>query len=197
MRSGTTTMKMINSTSTTSTSGVTLISDCRLEPEMPPLTCMISVSPRVCAGALGDQPYPGEAGLIDREHGLPDHVEGAPRVAPDHDLGVGIPRGSAEAFAETFDGDLLIVDPEPSGLVDRDQDPAPFVALLARLRSLRQVDLRSLPHLRRHHHEDDQQHQPHVDERRDVDGRLHLGRLSEPHRPSPPSCPPAPCPPAP
>ena len=76
-----------------------------------------------------------------------------------------------------FGCDLLIVDPQPAGLVDRDQDPASLVALLGRLRRIRQVDVRPLPHLRRHHHEDDQQHEHHVDERRDVDGRLHFGRL--------------------
>src|SRR5262249_55051703 len=40
MRSGTTTMKMISSTSTTSTSGVMLISDCRLDPESLLLNCI-------------------------------------------------------------------------------------------------------------------------------------------------------------
>jgi len=57
------------------------------------------------------------------------------------------------------------------------------VALRVRFRGVRHVDVRSLPHLRRHHHEDDQQHQHHVDERRDIDGRLHPGRLTESHRP--------------
>ena len=80
--------------------------------------------------------------------------------------------------------DGLIVDPQPAGLVDGDQDSASLVALLVRFRRVRQVDVRSLPHLRRHHHEDDQQHQHHVDERRDVDGRLHLGRFTESHRPA-------------
>src|SRR5882672_6102004 len=42
---GTTTMKMIKSTSTTSTSGVMLISECRWEPSL--WTCMISVSLRL------------------------------------------------------------------------------------------------------------------------------------------------------
>src|SRR6266581_3319970 len=90
MRRGTTTMKMISSTSTTSTSGVMLISDCRLDPESPLLNSMTSVSPRPCAGALGDQPHPVEAGLLDREHGLSDLAEVEPRVAPDHDLGIGL-----------------------------------------------------------------------------------------------------------
>src|SRR5207237_63384 len=54
MRRGTTTMNMISSTSTTSTRGVMLISDCRPLPDSPWLRCMISVS--LCAGALGVQP---------------------------------------------------------------------------------------------------------------------------------------------
>src|SRR6266581_6659565 len=177
---GTTTMKMIKSTSTTSTSGVMLISECRWEPSL--WTCMISVSLRPGAGVLGDQPHPMEAGLLDREHGLPDHAEAEPGVAPDHDLDVRLPgaRRGAEAVAETFGRDRLIVDPQPAGLVDRDQNPPSLVALFGRLRRVRQVDVRSLPHLRRHHHEYDQQHQHHVDERRDVDGRLDPGRLNGP-----------------
>src|SRR5882672_8644247 len=140
-------MKMISSTSTTSTSGVMLISDCRPEPDASPLNCMISVSLRLGAGALGDQPHPLEAGLLDRDHGLPDLAEVEARVAPDHDLGVRLDahRG-AQAFAETLGRDRLIVDPQPSGLVDRDQDLASLVALLGRLRRVRQVDIRSLPH---------------------------------------------------
>src|SRR5437773_4145201 len=120
-------MKMISSTSTTSTSGVMLISECSLEPA--PMTCMISVSLRPCAGALGDQPHPVEAGLLDREHGLADLTDVEPRVAPDHDLGIGlVAHRGAEAFAETLGCDRLIVDPQPAGPVDRDQDLASLVA---------------------------------------------------------------------
>src|SRR5512143_634867 len=127
MRRGTTTMKMISSTSTTSTSGVMLISDCRSEPEAPVSSCM-SVSPRLCAGALGDQPHPAVAGLLDREHGLPDLAEVEPCVAADHDLGVRLgAHRSAEAFAEMIGCDRLIVDPQPACLVDGDQDPASLV----------------------------------------------------------------------
>src|SRR6266704_4017208 len=155
---GTTTMKMIKSTSTTSTSGVMLISECRWEPSL--WTCMISVSLRLGALVLCDQPHPMEAGVLDREHGLPDHAEAQPGVAPDHDLDVRLPgprRGGAEAVAEAFGRDLLVVDPQPAGLVDGDQDPVFLIALIARLRRVRQVDVWSLVHLRRHDHEDDQQ----------------------------------------
>src|SRR5438093_4159024 len=116
-------MKMIRSTSTTSTSGVMLISDCSLEPE--PLICMISVSLRLCAGALGDQAHSVEAGLLDREHGLPDLAEVDPCVTPDHDSGVRlVAHRGVEAFTETLGCDRLIVDPQPAGRVDRDQDLA-------------------------------------------------------------------------
>jgi len=144
---------------------------------------MISASPRPDVGALGDQPHPVEAGLLDREHGLPDLAEGKPRVPLDHDLDVRLrARRRAEAVAERLDGERLVVDPERAVLVDRDHDPDD-VGLLARLGRGRQVDLRSrpLPHVRGHHHEDDEQHQHHVDERRDVDGRLHLAGLTELH----------------
>ena len=49
-----------------------LISDCRLEPEPSAVELHDVTLLRVCAGALGDQPHPVEAGLLDREHGLPD-----------------------------------------------------------------------------------------------------------------------------
>src|SRR5437867_2052936 len=176
-------MKMISSTSTTSTSGVMLISDCRLEPESLLLNCMMSLS--FHAGALGDQPHPAEAGLLDREHGLPDLEEIELCVASDYHPWVRLgAHRSVEGFAKMLGCDRLIVDPQPASLVDGDQDSASLVALRVRFCRVREVDVRSLPHLRRHHHEDDQQHQHHVDERRDVDGRLHLARFTEPHRPA-------------
>src|SRR5881398_164007 len=166
---------MISSTSTTSTSGVMLISDCRLEPASL-LNCMMSVSS--CAGALSDQPHSVEAGLLDRKHGLPDLEEIELCVASDYDPWVRLDtHRSAEGFAEMLGFDLLIVDPQPAGIIDGDQDSASLVALRVRFRRVRHVDVRSLPHLRRHHHEDDQQHQHHVDERRDIDGRLQLSPL--------------------
>src|SRR6516225_9393263 len=161
MRRGTTTMNMISSTSTTSTSGVMLISDCRSEPGAPWLSCIISIS--LCAGAPGDQAHSAEAGLLDHVHRLPDLAEVKLSVAPDHDLGVRLGAHRLdEGFRELLGWDQLIVDPEPAGLVDGDQDPASLVALRAWLRRVRQVDVRSLPHLGRHHHENDQQHKHHV-----------------------------------
>src|SRR5260370_40577862 len=179
MRSGTTTMKMISSTSTTSTSGVRLISDCRPDPEALLLSSMTSLSPRPCDRALGDQPHPAEAGLLDCEHDLPDLEEVELCVAPDHDLGVRLgAHRSAKGFAEMLGCDRLILDPQPAGLVDGDQDPASLVALLARLRPLRDVDVPPLPHLRRPHPEHAQQHTHHVDERRCGVVRVALGPLT-------------------
>src|SRR5207245_4789346 len=145
---GTNTKKMIKRTSTTSTRCVMLISECRSPASL--WTCMISVPLSLGAGVLGDQPHPMEAGFLDREHGLPDHAEAEPGVAPDHDLDVRLPgaRRGAEAVAETSGRDRLIVDPQPAGLVDGDEDPASLVALLARLRRLRPVAVRSLVYLR-------------------------------------------------
>src|SRR5215472_2120482 len=188
MSRGTTTMKMISSTSTTSTSGVMLISDCRLELESPVLNCMMSFSPG--ARGLGDQPHPAEAGLINRGHGLPDLAEIELCVAPDHHLRIRLgTHCSVKGIAEMLGCDRPVIDPQPARLVDGDQDPASLVALVARFCRVRQMHVRSLPHLRRHHHEDDQQHEHYVDERRDVNGRLHLGWLTEPHRLLPPSLP--------
>src|SRR5215467_11578647 len=172
---------MISSTSTTSTSGVMLISDCRLEPGSLLLNCMMSLSFR--AGALGDQPHPAKAGLLDRDHGLPDLAEIELCIAPDHDPGVRLgAHRSTESFIEMLRCDGPIVDPQPASLVYGDQDSASLVALRVRLRCVWQVDVGSLPHLRRHHHEDDQQHQHDVGERRNVDGRLYPGWLTESHR---------------
>src|SRR6185436_3110955 len=116
MARGATTMKMMSSTSTTSTRGVTLISECRPEPWAPPLSCMTSVLPRL--GALGDQPHVLEAGVLDRDHGVPP-------------------------VPEAIGGDLLVVDPERPPRVDRDQEPVPCVSLLGRCAGLGEVDLRS------------------------------------------------------
>src|SRR5262245_8679757 len=176
-------MKMISSTSTTSTSGVMLISDCGLEPV---LTCIVSVSLRLSAGGLRDQPHSVEAGLLDRLHGHPDLAEVEPCVGSDHPPGIrAVAHRGIEALTEALGCDRLVVDPEPAGPVDRDQDLPALVTLIDRLLRVRQVDIRPLAHLRRHHHEDDQQHEHHVDERRDVDGRLHLAGFTESHTPPP------------
>src|SRR6266851_9414068 len=173
---------MISSTSTTSTSGVMLISDCRLEPESLLLNCMMSLS--FCASALGDEPNAAEAGLLDRDHDLPDLAEIELCIASDHDLGVRLgAHRSAESLVEMLGCDGLVVDPQSPSRVYGDQDSASLVALRVRFRCVRQVDVGPLPHLRRHHHENDQQHQHHVDERRDIDGRLQPCRLTESHRP--------------
>src|SRR5437899_138914 len=142
---------MISSTSTTSTSGVMLISDCRLEPESLLLNCMMSLS--FCAGALGDQPHSAEASLFDRKHDLPDLEKIELCIAADYDPRVRLgAHRSVEGFAEMLGCDGLIVDPQPTSLVYGDQDSASLVALRAWFRRVRQVDVRSLPHLRRYHH---------------------------------------------
>src|SRR6266436_7628001 len=138
MRSGTTTINMISSTSTTSTSGVMLISDCRLEPESL-LNCMMSLSFR--ASALCDQPHPAETGLLDRDHDLTDLAEIELCIAPDHDLGVRLgTHRSVESLGEMLGCDRLIVDPQPRSFVYGDQDAASLVALRVRFRRVRQVD---------------------------------------------------------
>src|SRR5215510_10279972 len=155
-------MNMISRTSTTSTSGVMLISDCRLEPESLLLNCMMSLS--LCAGALGDQPHAAEAGLLDRDHDLPDLAEIELCIAPDYDPRVRLAaHRSTESFVEMLGCDGPIIDPQPAGLVYGDQDSSSLVALRVRFRRVRQVDVGPFPHLWRHHHKDDQQHQHHVD----------------------------------
>src|SRR5260370_39891930 len=160
---------MISSTSTTATSGVMLISICRLEPESLLLNRMMSLS--FCAGALGDQPHTAEASLFDRDHALANLEKIDLCIATDYDpwVRLGAHRG-VEGFAEMLGCDGPIVDPQMASLVYGDQDSAPLVALRVRFRRVRQVDVRSLAHLRRHHHKHDQQHQHHLDDRRYIDG---------------------------
>src|SRR6266403_2217394 len=113
---------MISSTSTTSTSGVMLIS--------------------FCARALGDQPHPAEAFPFDRNHDLPNLAEIELCIAPDNDLGVRLgPHGSAESLVEMLGCDGLVVDPQSPSLVYGDQDSASLVALRVRFRRVRQVDV--------------------------------------------------------
>src|SRR5215472_14642040 len=131
-------MNMISSTSTTSTSGVILISDCR--PEAVSLLNCSSLSS--CAGALGDQPHPVEAGLLDCDHGLPDFAEIELCIAPDHNPGVRLgAHRSAESFVEMLGFDGLVVDPQPASLVNGDQDSASLVALRVRFCRVRHVDV--------------------------------------------------------
>src|SRR6188768_2380941 len=125
MRRGMTTMKIISSTSTTSTSGVMLISDCRSEPLPSVLNCMMSFPLRVCASALRDQPHSLEASLVDRDHGLAHSLEVQPRISPEHNLRFRlVAHRSAEGFPEILRCDLLFVDPQPTFVVDGDQDPS-------------------------------------------------------------------------
>src|SRR5215469_15999441 len=113
MSSGTTTIKMISSTSTTSTSGVIFISDCRPESESSLLNCMTGISSTLCPGFFSDQSYPAEACLIECEHGLPDLAELELRIASDHNPWVLLVANSiAEGFAEMISCDPLIVDPQ-------------------------------------------------------------------------------------
>src|SRR6185312_16759796 len=140
MRSRTTTIKMISSTSTTSTSGVMLISDCRLDPESPLLNSISSFSLGACVAALCNQPNSVETRLLDRLHGLSNLAEVKLCIAPDHDLGVRL-RGycSVEGVAELIGWNLLIIDPQCAGPVDGDQDSTSLVALLGRLLRFRQA----------------------------------------------------------
>src|SRR5947208_16263527 len=103
---------MISNTSTTSTSGVMLISDCRLEPESLLLNCMMSLSFR--ASTLGDQPHAAEAGLFDRDHDLPNLAEIQLCIAPDHELGVRLAaHRRAQRLVEMLDCDRPILDRHP------------------------------------------------------------------------------------
>src|SRR5262245_65897716 len=131
-------MKMISSTSTTSTRGVTLISDCS---EVPLPICM-SVPLRRVAGALGDESHALEAGRLERLHGLPDFAEVQPGVAADHDLGIRlVPYRGAQAVPEILGTDHLVVDVQAPLRVDGDADAAPLLPLLVRLDRLGQGDV--------------------------------------------------------
>src|SRR5262245_26134514 len=124
---------MISSTSTTSTSGVMLISDCRLEPE-PVSTCITLVSSRLGCRAIGDQSHTAEAGLLDRHHHLPDRVKIEPCVATDHNLGILFAAYcSTQGIAEILYRYRHIVHPQVAILVNGHKGLSSFVALRDRL----------------------------------------------------------------
>src|SRR5258708_13043607 len=109
---------MISNTSTTSTSGVMLISDCRREPESLLLNCMVSLS--FCAGALSDQPHPAEALLLNCNHDLPNLAEIELCIAPYHDPGVRLgDHLSADVLVDMPDSDALILATNTSTLLSR------------------------------------------------------------------------------
>src|SRR5947199_10861020 len=107
---------MISSTSTTSTSGVILISDCRLEPESLLLNCMMSLS--FCASTLGDQPHPALTCLLDRDHDLANLAEIHVCITPDQGLGVRLgAHPCAVSYLEMLGCDRVVVDPQPHSFV--------------------------------------------------------------------------------
>src|SRR5262249_4929629 len=115
---------------------------------------MMSVS--FCDDALGDQPHAAEGSLVNRDHNLPDLARIELSIASDYDPGARLDaHGSAKGSRELLGCDGPIVDPQAASLVYGDQDSASLVALRVRFRRVRQSDVRSLAHLRRHHHEDD------------------------------------------
>ena len=95
------------------------------------------ISLPLCTGLLSDQSDSAEAGLIEREHGLPDFTELELCIAPDHDLGVLLVTNSgAEGFVEMLACDPLVIDPQLACVVDGDQYPASLISLVARFCSV-------------------------------------------------------------
>src|SRR5689334_23379798 len=171
-------MKMISSTSSTSISGVTLMSE--LRPSPPPVGPIAMGSAprflfherRFLLGDGADHPYtrlPGDLdGLLDapkrdvlvrlQEQDLVRGTTFVERLEPPGKLFVGDRlRPSAKVEEEL----LVLIDPEPD-LV------RPFGPVLGVV-GARDGRLEALRDQRRDDHEDDQQHQHHVDQRRDVD----------------------------
>src|ERR1041385_7758471 len=168
---GVMTMKMMSRTSTTSTSGVTLMSD-RIEP--PPPTCIDLDSWLRCSLRLRDQTDVVEAdlaaGLEDVEHRAVFHQ----LVALDRDLAVG--GALMDGFQLRLH--LLLADDgrtEIDAAVRLDRDLQLLVGVRRPLRLLghRQVDRHAFLQHGRDDHEDDQQHQADVDQRSHVDLRVH------------------------
>src|SRR5690349_21112151 len=153
--SGCVIMKMISSTSSTSISGVTLMSE--LRPSPPPVGPIAMGSAPLflfderlfLLGDGADHPYTRLPGDLD---GLLD--------APKRDVLVRLQEQDL-VRGTTFVERLVLLEPEPD-LV------RPFGPVLGVV-GARYVRLEALRDQRRDDHEDDQQHQHHVDQRRDVD----------------------------
>jgi hypothetical protein len=111
-------------------------------------------------------------------------------VSPNHDFGIRLgTHCSAQGFAELLGWHLSIIDPQPAGIVDGDQNPASLVTLLLgfavcgkftsgpfricgaiTMKMISSTSTTSTSGV-------------------NVDGRLHLRWFTEPHKLSPPSLP--------
>src|ERR1017187_2953009 len=149
-------MKMMRRTRTTSTSGVTLISD--LGPSPPPISMLDSLLVRFL---LGDEADALEPAVLDHPHDVLDVTEVQGSVGLDED--VLVRRALADLLHLRFEvlrGEPLRVDED--GLV-----------------GLREHHGLALLEHRRHDHEDDEENEAHVDERRHVDVALHALTAAE------------------
>ncbi len=157
-------MKMIRSTSTTSTSGVTLMSELRPPPALRSASpWSILRSERYCVLRFCEmRPTCAKPDVLHLEHRLLDVAVGQPRVALDDDRGVRVALiRLGEPFGELASlGHLVLLDvrspcpaPPRSG-----SGPSPR-ASSAGSDAFGQLHRRPLLQHRGHDHEDDQQHQ--------------------------------------
>src|SRR5512140_173542 len=173
-------MKMMRSTRTTSTSGVTLISD--LGPSPPPMSMLMILTPRPLLLGLffGDETHVLESGVLDHPHDVLDVTEVQALVGLDEHVLV----GGALAQLLHLRGEFLVREPlrvDEDGLVGLHGDEKllgglGFLVGPVRLREHHGFAL--LEH-RRHDHEDDEENEAHVDERRHVDVALHALTTAE------------------
>src|SRR5690606_30405905 len=119
----------------------------------------------------GDEPDAHDTGVLDQLQGFPDGLVAQIGVGAYLHFRLGrLPRRPLQFGLELAAGADLAVPPDGAVTLDRQIDDGGTYRLLNREFGLRQVDLDDVLHQRRGDHEDDQQHQHHVDERRDVDG---------------------------
>src|SRR3954467_8932533 len=193
-RIGVATMKMISSTSTTSTSGVMLISLRTPPPLLPPnpieppgclVTQQLSNSNPMFRDLLArllvlrQERDLREARVV---RGLHHHSHLAvidPLVRFQHHVAVRILlmfRGDVRR--QIAIRDPVLSDEHRAVGFDRDDQIALFSRLLLRVRTFREQHVDALLQHRRDDHEDDEQHQADVDERRDVDVAFDLVRTT-------------------
>ncbi len=122
-------------------------------------------------GLFGQQRDLGEAALGDRAHHLHDPAVGEILVAAHEDAPLRVVLGDRlQLVDEIGDIDRLVLQEDRA--VGLDRDGQRLAVAVQRLGvGLRQIDRHAGGHQRRGDHEDDQQHQHHVDQRRDVDLR--------------------------
>src|SRR5688572_31575290 len=177
---GAMTMKMMSSTSTTSTSGVMFMSGETLAflppPMLIPMACLLPVLGFPFGAHTHGQRDHGKPDVLDLGEKLPDGLERQPTIRAKENPAIGV---LGELFLDGGEDDLsgrvLFVQRIDLVLVDRDRERLFLVGGFLRLIDLHDLDRFAFLNVGQHHHEDDEEHQHDVDQWSNVD--VGLGAL--------------------